>query len=324
MRQVHDRGYKRLFSNQQFFRELLESFVTEDWVKDIDFNKCEKIDKSFISEHYKETESDILYKVSLKGQETYIYVLIEFQSTVVWFMAVRILHYICSIWLDHIAQHPQQRKLPPIFPILLYSGDKKWNAATNLQDLLKDNTLFKSYMPSFQYFKIAENEYEKNQLLEIGNIVSTLFLAETADEIDIVKSQLLNLFEKSEEKLAISLLLNWYEQLVVHGFREKIDYESLEQVYREKQEVNVMLETALNKHGQRFFVQGEEIGIRKGKAEGKAEGKYSMLISLLESKFGDLNSNQKACLKNLSDEQLMSLSKKLWTIQSVEELFDGL
>jgi len=60
---IHDRGYKRLFSNKRFFRQLLETFVNEAWVKDLDFEQSEKVDKSFISEHYKETESDILYQV---------------------------------------------------------------------------------------------------------------------------------------------------------------------------------------------------------------------------------------------------------------------
>ncbi len=57
---LHDKGYKRLFSNKLIFQQLITTFVTEDWVKDCDFEQCQKIDKSFISEHYKETESDII------------------------------------------------------------------------------------------------------------------------------------------------------------------------------------------------------------------------------------------------------------------------
>ena len=62
---VHDSGYKRLFSNHTIFRQLLETFVAEPWVKGLDFSRCETVDKSFISEHYKETESDLLYRVGL-------------------------------------------------------------------------------------------------------------------------------------------------------------------------------------------------------------------------------------------------------------------
>ncbi len=81
MHTIHDRGYKRLFSNAVIFRQLLETFVHEDWVNDLDFEHCETLDKSFVSEHYKETESDILYRVNFRGREAYLVILLEFQST---------------------------------------------------------------------------------------------------------------------------------------------------------------------------------------------------------------------------------------------------
>jgi len=73
---IHDSGYKKLFSNKVIFRQLIETFVKEDWVKDLDFDSCDTVDKSFISEHYKETESDIIYKLRLRDKEIYIFMLI--------------------------------------------------------------------------------------------------------------------------------------------------------------------------------------------------------------------------------------------------------
>jgi uncharacterized protein YlbG (UPF0298 family) len=52
---IHDSGYKKLFSNRTIFQQLIETFITEAWVKDLDFSKCETLDKSFITDHYKET-----------------------------------------------------------------------------------------------------------------------------------------------------------------------------------------------------------------------------------------------------------------------------
>jgi len=89
---IHDSGYKHLFSNKVIFRQLIETFVTEAWVKDLDFETCQKIDKSFISEHYKATESDIIYQVKFRSKESYLIILVEFQSTVPRFMALRVLN----------------------------------------------------------------------------------------------------------------------------------------------------------------------------------------------------------------------------------------
>ena len=85
---IHDSGYKKLFSNRTIFRQLIETFVNQEWVHSLDFDTCEPLDKSFISEHYKETESDLIYKIQFQDREVYIYILIEFQSTVDPFMAL--------------------------------------------------------------------------------------------------------------------------------------------------------------------------------------------------------------------------------------------
>ena len=60
---IHDSGYKKLFSNQTIFRQLLETFVNQEWVNQLDFSTCETLDKSFISQHYQETESDLIYHI---------------------------------------------------------------------------------------------------------------------------------------------------------------------------------------------------------------------------------------------------------------------
>ena len=84
---IHDSGYKKLFSNKTIFRQLVETFVDQTWVKDLDFSQCQAVDKSFVSGHYKETECDIVYQVKLKEKPAFVYLLIEFQSTVDRFIA---------------------------------------------------------------------------------------------------------------------------------------------------------------------------------------------------------------------------------------------
>ena len=64
----------------------------------LDFSTLQRLDKSFITDDFKEKESDLIYKISFNGQELYIYLLIEFQSTVDKFMAIRMLRYICEFY----------------------------------------------------------------------------------------------------------------------------------------------------------------------------------------------------------------------------------
>jgi predicted transposase/invertase (TIGR01784 family) len=301
----HDKGYKRLFSNKLIFKQLIETFVTEDWVKDCDFEHCQKIDKSFISEHYKETESDIIYQVKFKNKNAYIYLLLEFQSSVSWYMALRMLNYVSNFYMDYIETHKKSRKLPPIFPLVLYNGDEKWTAATDFRELLEKPDLLKQYAPQLHYFKIAENEYKQETLLQISNLVSTLFLVENGNDIKSIGAELLNLFDNNEDKQAFSILLNWFKQLALRGKKSFDDYQELEYVYQSKEEVKTMLETTLQQYGNTFFVKG----------------KIEMLILLLEQRFGNLSEKQKEMICQFNEGDFTQACKKLFSVKSVDEIF---
>lgn len=127
IKKVNDYGYRKLFSNKTIFKQLMETFVKEKWVDHIDYSKFEPLNKSYISENYKNTEGDLIVKTQLKDKDFYIYVLIEFQSSVDKFMALRILNYITNFYMDLIDSNSKLKSLPLIFPLMIYNGDKKWS-----------------------------------------------------------------------------------------------------------------------------------------------------------------------------------------------------
>ena len=270
---IHDSGYKRLLSNRTIFRQLVETFVNEEWVHSLDFDTSEPLDKSFISEHYKETESDLIFKIQGHDREVYIYILIEFQSTVDKFMALRVLNYITNFYMDFVANNSDVKKLPAVFPIVLYNGVAPWTAPVNLSELIEQAPPLGRFALDFEYFLIAENEFSKEALLNIRNIVAILFLAESHYDIEALKTELVNLFSSEHDKEAVSLLLNWIKQLALHGRIDPDDYQSLEYKYRSKEEVTTMLVSALEEDRRKVFQSGLREGEQKGKQEGLLEGK---------------------------------------------------
>lgn len=271
---IHDKGYKRLFSNQRIFRQLIESFVSEPWVDDLDFDQCQRIDKSFISDHYKETESDLVYQVGFKGSPAYIYLLVEFQSTAPWYMALRMLNYVSNFYMDWLGSNPKAKKLPPLFPLVLYNGDSPWKAATDFLELLEQPDLLGVYTPRLHYFKIAVNEQHLQALSALGNIVSTLFLVEQTDDVEVLKQEFIAMYIREGDEQACSLLLNWFKQLALRGVRSSDDYQEVEdEVYDTIDKVTSMLDKTLKNYGQKFFVKGEELGWQKGLQEGRQEGR---------------------------------------------------
>lgn len=263
IKKIHDYGYKKLFSNKTIFKQLMQTFVNQEWVNQIDFENTKALDKSFISGNYKNTEGDLIIETNLNNKKFYVYILLEFQSSVDKFMALRILNYITNFYMDLLENNKNLKSLPPVFPIMLYNGDDKWTSPTNISELIKENNLVGEYGLSFQYFKIAENEYTKENLLKIQNIVSTLFLAEIEYDLELIKNEMLNLFDKEEDKQAVSIFLNWFRLLSQNGKILEDDYKEMETLYKDKSEVSSMLVTAINNEKQKLI----NIGIEKNQIE---------------------------------------------------------
>ena len=327
---VHDSGYKRLFMNKTIFRQLIETFVEEEWVPRLDFERAERLDKSFVSEHYKETEADIIYKVPLRNSEQVIYLclLIEFQSTVYRFMVLRSLQYKCDFYMDFVLSHKQVRglKLPAMFPLILYNGDDKWSAPDNIEALIENAVDLGEYGLQFKHFVIAENEFDKEGLLRIRNIISTLFLAETHYDYTTLRDELLNLCDTEQDVHALELFINWLRQLATHGHINPTDFERMEAQYRTREEMKSMLIKALEQERdtlrQEGYAIGEKDGIEKGIEKGMVAQRQTVL-RLLQWRFSTAAAEQTLYAAQLEQihnlEHLVQLLDQLLTIQTLPE-----
>ena len=290
---IHDSGYKKLFSNRTIFRQLVETFIEEAWVKELDFTSCQTLDKSFVSDHYKETESDLIYQVRLHGKPVYIHIFLQFQSSVDRFMVVRVLNYITNFYLDYVATRKRVKKLPAIFPIVLYNGKRKWTAVTEISELIEPDPPLGAYALHFSYLLLNEKLYNRERLLTIRNIVSTLFLAEAHYDIGLLEAELLNLYDQEEDKAAVSLFLNWFRQLAFYGKVSPEDYAQLDYVYRTKEEAHTMLVATLEEERKKLYqagiaegeARGEARGEAKGQTKGKLQGQQEMLLKFIQWRF---------------------------------------
>ena len=255
----HDYGYKDLFSQPEVLKELLLSCVTEPWIADLDFSQASLVDKSFITPSKKKLELDLIWRIPLdSGTEVYLYILIEFQSTVDHFMAFRMLRYILKLYGSLLKADPKLRQLPPAFPILLYNGDARWTAPENIADLI-DRRISLDYIPQFRYFKIAENEFSREKLLSHKNLIGALFLVETTNREELVPmlSEIVKILEQEQPEVYwafIQWLFSFFSEPVPDWVGE------LSQL----QEVPTMLATTLKQWEQDMVQQGLQKGLLEG------------------------------------------------------------
>jgi predicted transposase/invertase (TIGR01784 family) len=272
----HDSGYKKLFSNHEFVRQLLTGFVNEEWITNIEYSTLERIDKSFVSDEFAERESDLIYKAKYAGRDLYIFILLEFQSTVDRFMSLRMLRYIAELYEDLVKNH-KLKILPAVFPVLLYNGEKRWTAPEELSILI-ESSIPEKYIPVFRYYKIAENEFSKDFLISLKNSVAALFYTENCSgeelqqEIDSIVD-ILNT-EKPDE---VKLFINWFKYMFN-------DRKELVEEVQGIEEVKSMLRTSIKKYGDQLARDSKLEGILEGIKEGEQKKAIETARALLIKK----------------------------------------
>lgn len=286
----HDSGYKKLFANHEFVKQLLTGFVNEEWINKIEYNSLERIDKSFVTDEFNERESDLIYKARFEGSDIYIFILLEFQSTVDRFMSLRMLRYISELY-EYLVKNHRLKTLPAVFPVMLYNGEKRWTAPEELSILI-ENSISEKYIPKFRYYKIAENEFSKDFLKGIKNAVSALFYTENCSGVELQEEidSIVNLL-KAEKPEEISLFIYWFKYM----FNDR--KEIIEKV-QEIEEVKSMLKTSIERYGKKLA--------KESKLEGIREEKFKTAAALLNKK---MPLKEIAEITGLSLQDIKSLKK---------------
>ncbi len=102
MTHEHDSSYKYLFSAPEMVRDLIMGFVPDEWLHSLDYTTLERVDGSYITEDFRGRADDIVWRFRVGGEWTYLYLLIEFQSSVDKYMALRMMVYQGLLYQDLI------------------------------------------------------------------------------------------------------------------------------------------------------------------------------------------------------------------------------
>jgi len=94
---------------------------------------------SYVSADLREREDDIIWRVRWGPQWLYLYLLLEFQSTVDRYMAIRLMVYVGLLYQSLIQARrlPRSGLLPPVVPIVLYNGRRPWTAPRTVTPLIE-------------------------------------------------------------------------------------------------------------------------------------------------------------------------------------------
>jgi predicted transposase/invertase (TIGR01784 family) len=279
-----------------FIKQLLTSFVKEPFVQDLNFDTLERVNASFVTKEYRKKEADMIWKINIRGEEAYIFLLMEFQSTVDKSMPLRFLQYILAVY-QTVRRQTKSGKLPAVFPILFYNGSRKWSAPDRLEDMIEPE-ITSEFIPRFKYYTISERELSDETLLALDNSLAAIFYTENSSQDDLVDrfKEICAIIEKDEE--AIRPFTEWFK-LFFRTILEKGEREVPVIDIQDPKEAQVMLAAEMKKYRQELLEQGRE--------EGKIADKMEMARKMLER---DYSVKEISELTGLSVEEIGKLRGK--------------
>jgi len=123
----HDTLYHRFFSHPGMVAQLLREFVPGPWLNDLDLDGMERLNAKFHADTDESRYGDMIWRLPRRdGGETWLVLLLEFQSASDPWMALRVLVYAGLLW-QHLVKEKRllpDGRLPPVLPVVLYNGDR--------------------------------------------------------------------------------------------------------------------------------------------------------------------------------------------------------
>jgi hypothetical protein len=183
----HDSLYRRLFDNPDMVGELLREFLAGPWLDDLDLGGMTRENATFHAGTGDRRESDMVWRVPRRdGGDTYLLLLLEFQSTSDHWMALRVLVYAGLLW-QHLVNEkrlPPDGRLPPILPVVLYNGDRRWAAPLALHELvgLQGDSPLWQWQPAMRYQIVDEGAFPEDDLAGRDALLALLFRLESSPD----------------------------------------------------------------------------------------------------------------------------------------------
>ena len=186
----------------------------------------------FIDKKLRPTQSDLLWSCrSKKGGDilAFFYILWEHQSSIDHWMVLRLFCYMAQIWERWLAEimsskdpdeKRTEKKMPLIFPLVIYQGEETWTAPTSLSELTRgiipDD--IRPYFPDFRFHlepvKAREDDDFPPGLAQLGiSVMKLMWDDDFIGWLNRMHDQLLELQKRGEEDKVTLLLVYAFSQI---------------------------------------------------------------------------------------------------------------
>lgn len=296
---------------------LLRDFVPEAMSARLDCSRMERVNAKFHGGRGRRREGDIIWRIpTIDGSDFYLCILLEFQSTIDWWMVTRVMAYIGLLWQQIIRDTKLTRGalLPAVLPVVIYNGGPRWDAPVAVSDLigLPPGSPLWGWQPQVRYYLLDEGAFPGDELARRDGLAALLFRLENSRE--------------PEDLLAvIDEILAWFQRHPDYDALKRVFAEVVRQALPETAsetvpfpegmlEMRAMLATKIPEWQRQWKAEGE--------AKGEAKGRAEMLIEMVELRFGPLSREITDRVRAADSNQLHEWSKRFVNARELTNVFD--
>ncbi|MBF0611310.1 MAG: Rpn family recombination-promoting nuclease/putative transposase [Magnetococcales bacterium] len=317
--------YHNLFSHPKMVADLLLAFMDPQWLIHLDLERMRRHNSKLTARKGERRRGDMVWEIPTRqGGSLFIVLMLEFQSRVEEWMALRYGGYAFLFYQQLVDERKLKAAdgLPPLLPILLYNGEPRWHAATNVQNLIRlpEGSSLWNFQPGMGYSVIDEGAYPKEMLEGSPYLSAILFRMEhpaNPEEMVRAAQDASIWFEKHPDGPPVKHL---FKELLLAGLtRLKVD--TPHRVPETFQEVVVMLAARVEQWAMEYEQRGELKGELKGALKGELKGNAEMLLNLLQDRFGSVPDWARSKLFEADLDTLKKWSKRLFGAEKIEQIF---
>jgi hypothetical protein len=263
----------------------------------------------------------LVYRVRHRDGPVVIYVLFEHKSSPEHWTALQLLRYLVAEGDAYRKQHPKARLLPPVYPLVIYHGKRRWRALGNFQDLIAPfPAVLAPYVPRFTY---ALHDSSAHTNVEVQGEVLTrlvqlamrwIFSKEPLGRLN----DLLTLIEQAQDRTTVLEILESLLRYYVPG-TGRVEERDVCTLLENTSTGDPIMQTFID----RYIEQGRQQGIDQGVTRVRQEGEAAILLRLIDRKFGAPSESVRARITSADPETLLRWCDRILTADSLDAVLNG-
>ena len=272
--QPHDKLLSKFLEDPKVAISLLKNTLPAKYLENLDLSTLKASSETAISDKWKKYHNDIVFHCKTKDKrDTYIYTLIEHQSTPDPLMPIRMLRYKLNVLAKYLDAKKPPKKLPNVLGLVIYHGERKYPYAQDIFSCFEDKELAVKDIAQPMLLVDLADTHEDVLIYHGGSDAVLKLLLKYSREKDFIGK--IQSLMSSHPDIFVSLSLKQagymyeYTMFVGKGTPEnaKAMENAMQQVYGETKAKKIF--TLADYYKQ----EGVQLGLTKGKLEGLREGK---------------------------------------------------